>query len=91
MVLAMWRRAVTNQEGGDKRSAAYITGDNITSGRVTGTSRAYTLDRLKREAPALFERVCSGEMSANAAAIQAGFRDGLRVEQRVPKCVAMRR
>jgi hypothetical protein len=41
---------------------------------VQGNSRAYTLDVLKREYPELFERVKAGELSANAAAIQAGFR-----------------
>ena len=39
-----------------------------------GTSKAYTVERLSREAPALFRAVCDGEMSANAAAIQAGIR-----------------
>lgn len=39
-----------------------------------GTSRAYTLNRLSREAPELFERVLNKELSANAAAIEAGFR-----------------
>jgi hypothetical protein len=39
-----------------------------------GTSKAYTLSRLKKNAPELFERVKAGELSANAAALQAGFR-----------------
>lgn len=39
-----------------------------------GTSRSYTLDRLQREAPQLFEAVQREELSPNAAAIQAGFR-----------------
>jgi hypothetical protein len=39
-----------------------------------GTSRAYTLDRLERERPDLFELVVQEEMSANAAAIMAGWR-----------------
>jgi len=47
-----------------------------------GNSRAYTLDRLKRQAPELFERVISGELSANAAAIEAGFRK----KRRCPHC-----
>jgi hypothetical protein len=34
-----------------------------------GNSRAYTLNRLKREARELFERVVDGDLSANAAAI----------------------
>jgi hypothetical protein len=39
-----------------------------------GNSRAYTLDRLARERPDLFEQVKAGKLSANAAAIEAGFR-----------------
>ena len=39
-----------------------------------GNSRAYTLDRLTRERPDLRQRVDNGELSANAAAIEAGFR-----------------
>ena len=34
----------------------------------------YALRRLKRDRPDLAERVMSGELSANAAAIEAGFR-----------------
>ena len=40
-----------------------------------GTSKDYTLDRLAREDAGLYERVVEGEMSANQAAIAAGFRD----------------
>lgn len=39
-----------------------------------GNSLGYTLERLKREHPKLFERVKAKELSANAAAIEAGFR-----------------
>ena len=71
----MFRKAVTKPEGGDKRSEAYTTNDNIISDKASqGTSRAYTLDRLSREAPGLYKAVCDGAMSANAAAIEAGFR-----------------
>ncbi len=41
---------------------------------MKGNSKAYTLSRLKRDAPELFKAVCDGEMSANAAAIKAGIR-----------------
>jgi len=50
--------------------------DNVISSEQ-GNSRAYTLTRLKREAPELFKRVVDGELSANAAAIEAGFRKKL--------------
>lgn len=47
-------------------------GDNITLDR--GTSANYTLARLDRDHPELAERVRDGKLSANAAAIEAGFR-----------------
>lgn len=47
--------------------------DNINS-NDGGTSESYALRRLKRDAPELAEKVLDGEMSANAAAIEAGFR-----------------
>jgi hypothetical protein len=40
-----------------------------------GNSLAYAHRRLARERPDLFERVCRGELSANAAMIEAGFRN----------------
>ena len=62
-------------------------GNNITevNERVTGTSRAYTLSRLKRESPELFAEVCDGKLSANAAAIKAGFRKKPTPEQQILK------
>ena len=36
--------------------------------------QTYTLRRLDRDHPELFGRVKAGELSANAAAIEAGFR-----------------
>lgn len=68
-VLAMWREAMKGQEGGDT-TCNIITGAKVT----TGTSRSYTVSRLQREAPELFAQVVAGTLSANAAAIQAGFR-----------------
>ena len=47
---------------------------NISNKDAHGTAKDYTLDRLDRERPDLYERVVDGEMSANAAAIKAGFR-----------------
>lgn len=40
----------------------------------TGETRSYTLDRLQREAPELYAEVLHGNLKANAAAVQAGFR-----------------
>lgn len=39
-----------------------------------GTSRAYTLSRLSKDRPDLFEKVCNKELTANAAAKLAGWR-----------------
>lgn len=39
-----------------------------------GTSKAYTLQRLERNHPALYQEVLDGRLSANAAAIKAGLR-----------------
>ena len=39
-----------------------------------GTSRPYTLARLSAKRPDLYERVKAGDLSANAAAIEAGWR-----------------
>ena len=51
-----------------------------------GNSRAYTLTRLKNERPDLFERVVAKELTANRAAIEAGWRkrpDAVAVAKRV--------
>jgi len=70
--------------GGDRRSEdAQTKFDNIKlenegeseGAASTGTSKSYTLQRLERDAPELYEKVVADEMSANAAAIEAGFRD----------------
>jgi hypothetical protein len=39
-----------------------------------GTEQTYTLRRLARDNPELLDRVASGELSANSAAVLAGFR-----------------
>lgn len=49
-------------------------GNNVTfSDR--GNAATYTLRRLKRDRPELAEKVVRGELTANAAAIEAGFRE----------------
>lgn len=67
--LAMWRDAVTPPVGTNQHH------DNIMTQKAEqGTSKSYTVSRLKREAPELFQKVARGELSANAAAIKAGLR-----------------
>jgi hypothetical protein len=69
-VLAMWEREM--QVGQGHRSDLV---DNVNDvGASKGNSKAYTVSRLKRESPELFEKVVAGELSANAAAIKAGWR-----------------
>lgn len=67
--LTLWREAVTAPVGKPGHN-----NDNIIIKPEQGTSRAYALERLKRESPTLYRRVVAGELSANAAAIEAGFR-----------------
>lgn len=64
--------ALVGKHGGDRSKI-----DNVKLGEVRtqgGNSRAYLLRRLERERPDLAELVKSGEMSAHAAAIQAGYK-----------------
>ena len=73
--LRLLRDAVTDSPGGDQRSEeAQTKNDNISNESGQGTSKDYTLDRLAREAPELYKQVVADEISANAAAIEAGFR-----------------
>ncbi len=47
---------------------------NVSTPSKQGNSVDYTIRRLKRDAPELAQQVIRGELSANAAAIKAGFR-----------------
>ena len=61
--------------GGDRQSESKSITDIVSNGLVDhGNSKAYTVSRLKRDRPDLFEKVVAGELSANKAAIEAGFR-----------------
>lgn len=55
--------------------------DNVTP-ISRGNSALYTLKRLRRDRPDLFDQVLAGVTSANAAAIEAGFRK----KRRCPNC-----
>ena len=76
----LWRRAMTAP------ARRPLTNDNVITSEkpVQGNSKAYTLDRLDRERPDLLAKVGKGELSANAAAIEAGFRKPPTC--RCPKC-----
>jgi hypothetical protein len=60
-----------DQRGGDRRSEDFKV-DNVNFDK--GNSQQYTLRRLARDHVELFDQVKSGALSANAAAIKAGFR-----------------
>lgn len=74
-VLRMFRREVVEDKG---KRAKQDNSDNITIKPPTsddrGTSKSYSLDLLARKAPDMFQAVCNGELTANAAMIQAGLR-----------------
>lgn len=62
-VLTLWRAALTP-------TGAH---NNVMRKARQGNSRAYTLDRLKRERPDLYKQVVQKKLSAHAAAVEAGF------------------
>ncbi len=69
-VLAMWREAMKPAPGRNQHSSD----DNVNDAPTPkGNSRAYTVARLQKQNPGLFEEVKAGRMSANAAAIAAGI------------------
>jgi hypothetical protein len=72
---ADWREATKLPPGTNQYTMPKMVGDNVPHHKAKkGNSRAYTLSRLKRERPDLFDMVKVGKMSANAAAKKAGFR-----------------
>lgn len=65
------------REAGKRKRGPNNNRYNITeTGR--GTAQAATLERLQKEFPKHYERVKAGELSAHAAAIEAGFRKPTR-------------
>jgi hypothetical protein len=79
--IAMWEEAMKIGQG---HRSDIVDNVNEVQGRSTGNSLRYTLARLKRERSDLFARVRSKELSANAAAIKAGFRK--KPVRHCPKC-----
>lgn len=64
-----WQQAMVGAHG------VHHDTDNISIMKPAhGTSRADTLRRLHKDHLELYERVIAGDLSANAAAIEAGFR-----------------
>lgn len=60
--------------GGDRKSEAFEDQDSGRSLIKAGNNKVYNEARLKRDRPDLLEKVQQGELTANAAAIEAGFR-----------------
>jgi len=58
---------------GKRGTNQHTAGHGVTKS-TDGTTATYCLRRLKRDNPELAERVVSGDLSAHAAAILAGFR-----------------
>ena len=65
-------RVLQNPEGGSATQRATVSNSN--SGRPSGTSKAYALRRLRKEAPELHTEVVAGNLSAHAAMVKAGLR-----------------
>lgn len=65
--------AVQGEHGGDRRSEDFNV-DNIHVERPSGTSESVAVRRLRKQRPDLHAKYLTGELTAHAAAIQAGFR-----------------
>jgi hypothetical protein len=68
-----FQEIMTHQEAGKKGGRGHKARTNGT-GCKRGNSAAYTLARLKRDRPDLYEQVQAGAKTAYAAAIEAGLR-----------------
>jgi len=76
-VLAMFREAMKCQ---GKRSDLSDNVREVEPTDACGNSRAYSIDRVKRECePEVVAAVMSGQMSPNAALVKAGIRDNRQV------------
>ena len=94
LLLAEIEKGATHSEAGAKGGRGKKAGDNVTSFK-RGNGALYTLKRLKRDRPDLFQVVLGGGMTANAAAIEAGFRKQAtpleRIRKLLPKLSAAER
>jgi hypothetical protein len=87
--IAWFDEALAGKHGGEREGAGRPAHGEIKSDNVTlekydveetgfkpqrGNSKSYTLRKLRDEYPDVFAKVKAGELSANAAAIEAGFR-----------------
>jgi hypothetical protein len=72
------KNALKSYTSGYKEDSPKTKSDDITvcfdSKPIRGTSKSYSLTRLEKHRPDLYEQVREKKLSANAAMIQAGFR-----------------
>lgn len=76
-ILTLLSQADTGKHGGDhgnQYTGGKIRNPNIGTAGVCSETKSYQLRRLSDQRPDLHARVVSGELSANRAAILAGFR-----------------
>jgi hypothetical protein len=66
----MFREAMKHQ--GERGN--FVDNVNEVIGRPDGNTRAYTLTRLQKDNPEIYEEVKAGKLTANAGAIKAGWR-----------------
>lgn len=80
------RNAAKDKENNNSDNIRIDLPRGKTLGDIGGTSREYTVARLERDRPDLAARVESGEMSANAAAREAGFRKAQKDKNPILVC-----
>jgi hypothetical protein len=84
--LAAFEAAIVEKPGRPTMSQkGEINSNNVTNKVERGNSRAYTLRRLAKNHPALFTQVTAGELTANEAAMQAGFRKAVTPLQQLSR------
>ena len=83
--LAMFERAMVGKQGVHRPRRKPTGEPNNVSPIQHGNSQAYTLRRLQRTRPDLLLKVEKGELSAHAAAKEAGFRKTLTPTQQILK------
>ncbi len=75
--LAMFREAMKEKTGPKPSCCNNVT---ETDGQATGNSRAYSIDRVKRECePEVVAKVMAGQMSPNAANSPAAMQAGISI------------
>lgn len=76
------------EHSGNQHTERKVANSHIPTHKQSSTSEARTLARLKRDRPDLAEQVVSGDKSANAAAIEAGFRTKKYQVEATPESVS---